>query len=392
MEQKKQVKQGAADRQYWLSTLRRIAEPVLTTLDSRTLKARMPIEKRPESLDRHMFTYLEALGRLLAGIAPWLEHGPDQGEEGALRSRYAELARSAIDAGTDPSSPDYMNFSEGNQPIVDAAFLSHAVLRAPNELWEKLDTRVKRNLVQALKATRTRKPGFNNWLLFAATIETALYRMGEPDWDRMRIDFALKQHEQWYLGDGMYGDGVEFHADYYNSFVIQPMLIDVLETVGNLETWDWQPMIERVLKRTKRYADIQERSISPEGTFPVVGRSIAYRFGAFQLLSQVALRRELPEHIAPAQARGALTAIIRRSIEMPGTFDANGWLQIGLAGHQPELGESYISTGSLYLCATVFLALGLPADDPFWQGDADWTSKTVWGGGHATIDTALRSK
>ena len=59
--------------------------------------------------------------------------------------------------------------------------------------------------------------------------------------------------------------------------------------------------------------------------------------------------------------RGALTAIIRRSIEAPGTFDADGWLRIGFCGHQPGVGETYISTGSLYLCAVGLLPLGLAA-------------------------------
>jgi hypothetical protein len=30
----------------------------------------------------------------------------------------------------------------------------------------------------------------------------------------------LRQHEQWYRGDGIYGDGPEFDWDYYNSFVM----------------------------------------------------------------------------------------------------------------------------------------------------------------------------
>ncbi len=33
---------------------------------------------------------------------------------------------------------------------------------------------------------------------------------------------------------------------------------------------------------------------------------------------------------------------------------------------QPGLADFYITTGSLYLCTTIFLPLGLPADDPFW--------------------------
>ena len=183
----------------------------------------------------------------------------------------------------------------------------------------------------------------------------------------MRVDFALKQHEQWYLGDGMYGDGPHYHADYYNSFVIQPMLVDIIEHVhGHYE--DWAGMRENILIRAQRYAAVQERSISPEGTFPVIGRSLAYRFGAFQSLAHTALRRELPDGVSPAQVRCALSTVIRRLIEAPGTFDEAGWLKIGLCGHQPELGETYISTGSLYLCSAVFLPLGLPADDAFWQG------------------------
>src|SRR4029077_9260995 len=107
--------------------------------------------------------------------------------------------------------------------------------------------------------------------------------------------------------------------------------------------------------------------IAPDGSFPAIGRSIAYRCGAFHLLAQSALRRVLPDGVAPAQARGALTAVIRRTLDAPGTFGAGGWLRAGLWGPQPGIGESYISTGSLYLCSVAFLPLGLPASDSFWS-------------------------
>ncbi|TDF96771.1 DUF2264 domain-containing protein [Paenibacillus piri] len=377
--------QATEDRIYWIDTLSRIAQPVLHHLANRSLKQTMPIEKKMD--DRHLFTHLEALGRLLTGMAPWLEAGSRDGEEGRLREHYANWARQAVDAGTDPASADFMNFSEGYQPIVDAAFLSHAILRAPHELWDKLGPRVQRNVIEALKATRTRKPHFNNWLLFAAMIETVLYRAG-ADWDRMRVDYALRQHELWYKGDGVYGDGPDFHADYYNSFVIQPMLVDILDTIGH-EDPAWSAMKEKAVQRAQRHAVQQERLISPEGTFPAVGRSLAYRFGAFQLLSQMALQHRLDASLEPAQVRCALTAVIRRMIEAPGTFDENGWLTIGFCGHQPEIGETYISTGSLYLCSAVFLPLGLSADDPFWQGKAAWTSQKAWSGDSFPIDKAL---
>src|SRR5262249_45121741 len=143
-------------------------------------------------------------------------------------------------------------------------------------------------------------------------------------WDRVRVDYAIRQHESWYKGDGVYGDGPDFHFDYYNSFVIHPMLLDVLAECGS-EVPAWTDLVPRVEARATRYAAIQERLIAPDGSFPAVGRSIAYRFGAFHLLAQSALRRRLAEGVSPAQVRSALTAVIRRTIDAPGTFDASGW-------------------------------------------------------------------
>jgi hypothetical protein len=375
------------DRDYWVSVMTRLADPVLQNLVAGTLKARMPIEQAAGA-NRAPFSHLEAFGRLMAGIAPWLELAADDTPEGKLRAQYGVLARRAIAKAVDPASPDFLNFTGRGQPLVDAAFLAQGILRAPRALHEALDASTRKNLVAALESTRGTTPGFNNWLLFSATVEAALSRLG-AGWDRMRVDYALRQHEQWYKGDGIYGDGPVFHWDYYNSFVIQPMLLDVLDACGD-EMPAWKEMATRIEPRARRYAAILERLIAPDGSFPPIGRSIAYRFGAFQLLAQIALRRTLPEDVAPAQVRGALTAIVKRSIEAPGTFDSNGWLRLGFAGHQPGVGETYISTGSLYLCAAGLLPLGLPPSDPFWSSPAaPWTSVRAWSGQPFPIDKAI---
>jgi hypothetical protein len=94
--------------------------------------------------------------------------------------------------------------------------------------------------------------------------------------------------------------------------------------------------------------------------------------------------------VSPAQVRGALTTATKRTLEAPGTFDAEGWLRIGFSGHQPGVGEPYISTGSLYLCAVALLPLGLPASDEFWSASAQpWTSLRAWSGQPFPIDHAL---
>jgi hypothetical protein len=218
------------DRASMLEVLTRVANPVLSACSERRLKKIMPVEApHGNTADRAQFTYLEALGRLLAGMSPWVELAELSGPENDSRQRFAELARESIAAAVDPASPDFMNFNRGNQPVVDAAFLALALLRAPSELFEKLPQKTRSQLIEALRSSRVIQPGFNNWLLFSATVEAFLARAGEG-WDAMRVDYAIRQHEEWYKGDGFYGDGPQFHCVVFTSFVFHPLLLAFVDT------------------------------------------------------------------------------------------------------------------------------------------------------------------
>jgi hypothetical protein len=380
------IEPGVADRSYWVNLATRLANPVLANLALGRLRERLPV-----SGDRAQFASLEALGRLLCGIAPWLELGGDSSPEGGVRNSYADLARVALGRAVDPASPDYMNFERGTQPLVDAAFLAQAILRAPVQLWDRLSSKTRQQVLEALRKTRIITPHYSNWLLFSAMVETFFRRVG-ADWDRMRIDLALRTVTGWYVGDGTFGDGPEYRWDYYNSFVIQPFLLDICSQLapGGGFAAEIYPMVRSA---AQRYAAVQERLIAPDGTYPPIGRSLAYRIGAFQLLSQMALRRELPPQIPPGQVRTALTAVMRRQMDAPGTFDHAGWLTVGFAGSQPAIGEGYICVGSCYLCAAGLVALGLPADDRFWMDPAaPWTSARLWSGDNLPPDAALYLK
>lgn len=376
------------DRSYWLDVMNRIASPVLENLSRRELKKNMPVEAAKPA-DRAQYTHLEAFGRLLDGLAPWLAVTNLNGAELKQQQKFISLAQECLDTATDPKSPDFMNFTHGGQPLVDAAFLAEGILRAPAVLWKSLDARVQKQLVEALISSREIKtPTDSNWVMFAATVEAALLVMGQ-DTIEDRLENSVHRMLGWYKGDGLYGDGKFFHFDYYNSFVIHPMLVDVLAVLKQRDhTFHQSYAIELV--RARRYAEIQERLIAPDGTFPSIGRSTTYRFGAFHALAQIAWMRELPEQVKPAQVRCAMTAVIRKMIEAPGTFDKHGWLRIGFYGHQPSLAEGYISTGSLYLCAIALLPLGLPPSDEFWSAPpARWTSQLIWSGQSVPADHAI---
>ena len=132
---------GSSDRKLWVETLTKVAGPVLENLAAGTLKHNLPYETLNSDPGHKVVSYLEAVGRTICGIAPWLELGPDDTEEGQLRERFINLTVKGLTNAVDPSSPDYLTFGgkAGGQPLVDAAFLAEGVLRAPTQIWGRLD-------------------------------------------------------------------------------------------------------------------------------------------------------------------------------------------------------------------------------------------------------------
>jgi len=381
-----------SDRQFWLQQMDKMVRPVMYNLAKDSLRIAMPkvtsvhVDNKEH---RIKVQYVEVLGRVLSGIAPWLQLEGGVPEEVALRKQYREWALSGLKNALDSNAKDFMTFDIGGQQLVDASYVALAVIRAP-WLWENLDKKNQTLLMKSIVTTRRFKPVFSNWLLFSAVNEAFLAKFGY-DWDPMRVDYALQQMEQWYVGDGMYADGTSFAYDYYNSYVIHPYLAALSDIIGK-KTNAYKDMFEKVKKRNERYAIIQERLINTDGTYPATGRSIVYRGAAFHHLADMALRNALPKQLSPEQVRCALTAVIRKTLESPGTYK-NGWLTIGLYGDQPELGDFYNNQGSPYIATNIFLPLGLPSSDPFWaKPAAKWSAQKIWSGENFQNDHSVNLK
>lgn len=380
------ISQPAEDRAYLVGILTKTARPVLENIAADTFFETLP--NREWENNRRLAAYTEGLARTLAGISPWLALPEDSTAEGKLRAEFAELARNALITATNPKNKNYRHFTlNGNgrgsnrQLLVETAFIAHALVRAQNVLWDPLTKEQRANVRALLDIAGKLEPIDNsNWLLFASMVEAARWELfGEMD--RKRLEHGVNKFVgEFYLGDGTYGDGKHFRWDYYNSFVIHPMLVEVLRVAKS----KGDPLgrhYKRAVQRMTRYADIQERLISPEGTYPLMGRSQPYRYSAFQTLSMAMLMGVMPKDTDPAGARDGLTAVIRRMSEAPGTYDDKGWLDIGAVGRQLKMRDVYTGTGSLYLTLCGMLHLGIPADDPFWTApSAPWTQKRLWNG------------
>lgn len=371
---------GAADRAYTISVLRRIADPVFIPLSENRLHSVIP-RKNWETRESDIHTSpLQAFGRTLSGMAPWLALGADDTDEGKLRARYIELARRCLINATDPRLPDYMFKKLTQEDVVHAAYLAYPLLIAPKQLWEPLTPAQRQNIIAALKTHRAFQPSENNWVLFSATIECAIWEL-TGDCNKAPIEYAIHRFmSEWYLGDGTYGDGKNFHWDYYNSYVIHPLLLETLRVCRDKGD-PLGALLPQEQQRADRYAEVLEHLISPEGTFPVIGRSSVYRFAVFQEIGYMGFRWGWPSSLDPGATRAAMTTVIRRMIEASGTFDKNGWLNIGVVGYQPSARDPYNYTGALYFCTVGLSHLGIPADAPFWTAPAGkWFQQRVWSG------------
>ncbi len=357
------------DRAYWSELAYNMAAPVLSKMAAGELQRDMLVEVSPnwDGRDRRV-TYMEAFGRLMAGIAPWLSLPDDDTAEGLKRRELREWALKAYANAVDPDSPDMLLWGGEGQVMVDAAYVAESFIRARKALWEPLDDTTKQRYIDAFKGVRRIDPPYTNWVLFSSTIESFLTSIG-ADGDDYRVNSAIRKVEEWYTGDGWYADGPSFAFDYYSSYVFHPMYLETLQNMkqsGRYTRIHYGKYYDRALRRAQKFSIVLERLISPEGTFPVFGRSIPYRMAAMQPLAMMAWQEKLPAGLTNGQVRGALTSVMHRMFDGKENFNEGGYLTIGFAGRQPNIADWYTNNGSLYMTSLAFLPLGLPAHHPFW--------------------------
>ena len=377
-------KESNEDRAYWVELLYKMAAPVLSNMAEGNLQKNMIVEVSPNWDGRNKgVTYMETFGRLMAGIAPWLSLPDDETDEGMKRKQLRDWALKSYRNAVDPESPDYLLWRGHGQALVDAAYIAESFLRGYDALWEPLDDTTKSRYIEEFSQLRRVDPPYTNWLLFSSTIEGLLAKAG-AQYDEYRVNSAIRKVEEWYTGAGWYADGPEFAFDYYSSYVFHPMYLETLQALKDSKAYTrihYSNYYNRALRRAQKYSIVLERLISPEGTFPVFGRSIPYRMATMQPLALMAWYEKLPAGLTNGQVRSALTAVMHRMFDDKENFNEGGFLTIGFAGRQPNIADWYTNNGSLYMTSLSFLPLGLPATHPFWtDAQQPWTSQKAWSG------------
>ena len=334
--------------------------------------------------------FLECFGRLMDGISPWLSLPDDNSKEGKIRKKLRKMALLSYHNAVDPNNPDFLLWDSktSRQPLVDAAYLAESFLRAPY-LWHQLDKKTQQRYKCCFQKIRKIIPYHNNWILFSGIVECFFIFLGEKPNEEKMFNIA-NQINNWYVGDGWYSDGKIFAMDYYNSFVIHPMFIHMLEIMEKNHIKI--PITSNIaLKRMQKFNIFLERLISPEGKFPPFGRSIVYRLGVFQTLTLAIWKYGLPYPLKNGAVRAALTRVMSNMFNIKGNFNEKGFLTLGFVGHQLNVANTYSNNGSTYITSLLFLALGLPSNDPFWvDSPKPWTSQNAWNGKSFPMDKAIK--
>ena len=142
----KQDRSKQSDRAYWVAVLDKIASPVLSNMSKGELRKNMRVEYSPTWDGRNnQVAYMEAFGRLIAGLTPFLALPDDETAESKVRERLRLQTLQSLAHAVNPNSPDYLYWGNNQvrQPLVDASYIAQAFLMEPDTLWKPLDSETK---------------------------------------------------------------------------------------------------------------------------------------------------------------------------------------------------------------------------------------------------------
>lgn len=140
--------------------MHKIAFPVLSAAAENRLHDTLPLDRKEK---QRGVAYLEAVGRTMIGIAPWLELSLPRStseEERALQKQYRLSPAKRSPTSGNPCAADYCVWNQTgallspDQPLVDAAFLASALLKAPTQLFTIQPPEVRREAARAFEQAR----------------------------------------------------------------------------------------------------------------------------------------------------------------------------------------------------------------------------------------------
>ncbi|MER0239535.1 DUF2264 domain-containing protein [Fulvimarina sp. MAC8] len=301
---------------------------------------------------------LEGVARPLWGLVPLSMGG------GAFD--HWPLMRKTIAAGCDPAHPGYWGRAQDrSQRCVEMAAIGMLLMMLPEEGWYPLTESEKQNLLTWLADIQTVQLVDNNWLFFAILVQEGLRKIGHADLiDEDLQARYLDRIDQWYLGDGWYGDGPELPIDHYNGFAMHFYALLYAQYAVN-------PDPERARRYKARAGHFVQEFIhwfARTGETVMVGRSLIYRFATAAFWGVAPFADQ--DSLSVGAMKGIWARQIRSWRSKP-IFTSDGLLTRGYAYPNLTVCEEYNSPTSPYWAMKAFLPLAYGKDGAFWQAEEE---------------------
>ncbi len=283
----------------------------------------------------------------------------------------AEWYAAGLAAGTDPDAPDrWPPIGEVGQAKVECASIALALHESRPYVWDRLDQRVRDNVVAWMSAMLGTDTPDNNWTWFRAVTNAFLRSVGGP-WRPEDIEHAIARTEAWYVGDGWYSDGEAApgeprNFDYYSGWAMQFYPLWYCRISGDAA----EPgLLDRYRERLFRYLQDAQHLIGVSrgdgaGRPLIQGRSLTYRFAMLAPFWTGVVFDATP--LSHGRTRRLTGAVAGHFVD-EGCYDGDGLLPIGWHGPFEPLREPYSGGGSPYWASKGFAGLVLPPDHPVWS-------------------------
>jgi len=318
----------------------------------------------PQSRSGRRSDGLEGFARtfLLAGFR--LARSGGQDPDGLAQWYAAGLA-----AGTEPDAPGrWPEIGTTGQAKVECASVAIALHESRPWIWDRLDERVRGNIVRWMSAMVGTQTPDNNWTWFRAVTEAFLRSVGGP-WRQEDIDDTIARTEAWYVGDGWYTDGVTAAGeprcfDYYSGWAMHFYPLWYCRISGGAA----EPgLLDRYRARLRRYLEDAQLllGVDAEGVRPLIhGRSLTYRFAMLAPFWAGVVFDATP--LSAGRTRRLAGGVFDHFLSC-GAYDEDGLLPIGWHRAFEPMREPYSGAGSPYWASKGFAGLVLPEDHPVWS-------------------------
>jgi hypothetical protein len=302
-----------------------------------------------DGLEGFARTFLLAAFRL-AGSGP--------AEEPAM-TELADWYARGVATGTDPGSPErWPRLGEINQAKVECASVALALHVSRAWIWDRLDDRVRSQVITWLADMVGATTHRNNWVWFQNIAEAFLRSVGGP-WRAEDIERNIALTETWYVGDGWYSDGDTDpgglrNFDYYNGWALHFYPLWYCRISGDTA------LLDTYRARLSRYLADAQHLVSANGAPLFQGRSLTYRFAMLAPFWLGELFDATP--LPPGRTRRLASGVLAH-------FTGAGvapLLPIGWYHSFPAMRQPYSGPGSPYWASKGFTGLLLPADHPVW--------------------------